>query len=162
MTPELKDMIDAASRQIEKLFARRGQVFPMWHAVPMEGPELVFAPPRKDKDEALAMVRALFDLNNVVRCIFIDEAWMAGPELTEAEEKQAAEHGVVSLKKKHEIVMFCAEDHNGTTMARRTIIRPKGKKAYLGPLEFFPEGMCNSFEGRMAHMLPTRIKGTIQ
>jgi len=162
MTPELKELITNASRLIEKQFKHRGQVFPMWHAVPMQGPELVFTPPCENKNEAMAMVRALFDLNDVVRCVYIDEAWMAG-ELTTAEYAQAQEHGVASLKKKREeIVMFFGEDRDGTTLARRAIIRPKGKKPYLGPLEIFPEGDSNAFAGRISHMLPTRMKGTIQ
>jgi len=158
MTPELKQLITIASRQMEKQFAKKGVVRPMWHAVAADGQEFVFLSPCEDKDQCVAMVHAFCDLRDIVRILFIAEAWTA-TDLKPGELERANEHGVETLPQREEVLMFAGEDKDGNVVAKRTIIRSKGngKRATLGPLEF-----VEGFEGRLANLIPSRLKGTVQ
>ena len=72
---QLRDLIAYASDFCEKEFARKGAILPMWHAITSAGKNMIERPQFADKDLAVAMIRALFDLADVVRYVFIDEAW---------------------------------------------------------------------------------------
>ena len=161
MTETLRDFIGNASDSIERVFRINGIIRPMWHAVTRDGDELVFPPPSPDKDAAVVMVRVLFELRDVVRYAFIDEAWIVeawGPNATDADReavRQAAITGASKSPHRQEVVMFAADDAaEGGLMARRKIIRPSSGKAKLGPLEFDPRG--GSLAGRFVGLIPRK------
>lgn len=152
---QLREMIEAASSWVEKHFAKTGRILPMWHAVKANGEHAVVEAPSGDKDTSVAMVRAFFELNNVVRCLFIDEAWTAqgGKELNEWVKQH--DGNIHSYPNRVEIVAFMGEDdRDGMITAHRRIIRGQGKPK-LGPLEFM-DWTGGQSEGRLVGMLPRR------
>jgi len=157
----LRNFVDVASRNVDHIFRRNGIVRPMWHAVARDGEELVFPTPHTDKDIAVAMVRALFELRDVVRYVLVDEAWIVaafGPNVTPeqmAAVREAVITGATASPAREEVVMLCAEDHaEGCLMARRKIIRPPSGRPKLGPLEFDPRG--GELRGRFLGLLPRK------
>lgn len=161
----LREFIQHASGGIERVFHRTGIVKPMWHAITRDRDEMIFPPPAPDKDDAAVMVRVLFELRDVVRYVFIDEAWIVDamgenntPERLEAV-AAAAITGATASPLREEVVMFAAEDEaEGSLMARRRIIRPAHGRATLGPLQYDPRG--GTIVGRFVGLLPR--KTTVQ
>ena len=161
-----REFIEQASGGIDRVFRRNGILRPMWHAITRDGEELVFPPPCDDKDDAVMMVRALFELRDVVRYVFIDEAWIVaafGPDVTPEQlqrVRDAAITGATASPHREEVVMLAADDAaEGSLMARRKIIRPSHGRATLGPLEYDPRG--GSIVGRFVGMVP-RKHATLQ
>lgn len=161
-----RDFIDKASADIDRVFRNTGAIRPMWHAVALDGEELVFPAPSPDKDTAVAMVRALFELRDVVRYVFIDEAWMVGAfgdDVTDAKREAArlaAITGATASPDREEVVMFAADDRDeGSLMACRKIIRPSRGRAKLGPLAYDPRG--GMVAGRFLGLVP-RKTATLQ
>jgi hypothetical protein len=69
-------LLEKASWITEQFFRKRGRIFPMYHVVKADGAqEAMQAPPLEDKDEAMALMRAYFELFDIKRYVFIDEAW---------------------------------------------------------------------------------------
>lgn len=163
----LHAFVEQASRAAEKIFNKRGRLLPMWHYVDREGAEHVMpAPPMPDKDTSAMLMRALFVLEGVTRCIFIDEAWIVdstvSPDLgMEAAIRAAKKQGLANHPARQEIVMFAAEDRSeGMLLARRMIERPAGRKPHLGPL-IVVSGMGH-MEGRFVGMLPPQPGQRVQ
>lgn len=162
----LRGFIDHASHSIDHIWRINPIVRPMWHAITRDGDELIFPPPADDKDNAVVMVRALFELRDVVRYVFIDEAWIVAAFGKDATPEQlqrvrdAAITGATASPHREEIVMFAAEDEaEGTLMARRGIIRPSHGRATLGPLQYDPRG--GALVGRFLGLIP-RKSATLQ
>lgn len=161
MTTTLRDFVESASRNIDKIFRKQGVVRPMWHAVTRGGDELVFPTPSPDKDTAVVMVRVLFELRDVVRYVFIDEAWIVDafgknntPERSEAV-RQAVITGAAASPYREEVVMIAADDAaEGGLMARRKIIRPAVGRPALGPLQYDPRG--GLLAGRFVGLIPRK------
>jgi hypothetical protein len=157
---DLHRMIKFASGICEAMFDRIGEVAPIWHMVTSDGREMIEPQPPVDKDIANMLMRALFELANVVRYVYFGEAWIAIliDKTDEERDKllqQIDRNGVASLPDadRVEVVMLQAEDFEaGQILAHRRIIRGKGKPR-LGPLEIAPWGHS---EGRMVGMLPRR------
>ena len=131
----------------------------MWHVVPRDGDEFGFLSPSADKDVAVALVRALLELHDAVRVMFVGEAWSAFAK-NEEESAKLANHlnehrgKVESWPSREEVVVFNAEDEEqGFLSAHRMIQRPDGRKPFLGPL-VIPKS--NQAEGRMVGLLPRR------
>lgn len=153
----MNEFIAFVSTQTEKIFRQTGRVLPMYHAIKRDGHHIVGPMPDANKDTAVAIVRALFELQDVVRYVFIDEAWTvcAKSEEADALRNMTENQGLASHPDRIEILMFHAEDENeGVTMGMRDIIRGKGKTK-LGPLKL---ERPNNMEGRMAGMLPRRTR----
>lgn len=152
----MNEFIEFVSAQTERIFHQTGCVLPMYHAIKRDGHHIVCPMPDANKDTAVAIVRALFELQDVVRYVFIDEAWTVCAKSEEADAlRNMAERGIASHPDRVEIILFNAEDENeGLTMGMRDIIRGKGK-AKLGPLKL---ERPNNMEGRMAGMLPRRTR----
>jgi hypothetical protein len=73
---ELRNMIDKASRGCEKLFASKSEIAPMWHAITAKGESLIQPNPVMfDKDTAIILIRLRFKLMDIVRYVYIGEAW---------------------------------------------------------------------------------------
>jgi hypothetical protein len=158
---DLRAMIDYASKFCERMFAKTGEISPMYHAVASNG-EHFFSPALSaDKDIGVAMIRALFDLRDAVRYIFIDEAWTLDKPLTDPVELDwINRHGIRKHPQRVEVVMIVGEDRDaGMISARRRIIRPKKGRAHLGPLEITTDvggDKTVQTEGRMVGLLPVR------
>jgi hypothetical protein len=157
---DLRLMIERASRHVEGIFQATGHILPMWHAIKSNGKHIIMpAPETDDKDTAAAIMRALFELEDVVCCLFIDEAWIieahnAG-DARKLNEWIAQGHGARDHPNRYEVVVFAAEDANSMLTARRPIIRPAHGKPKLGPLQIDDmRGVQSS--GRMVGMLPRR------
>lgn len=135
---ELRELIDYASTQAEKIFKNTGRIMPMYHAVQADGQHLVTPTPDADKDVAVALIKSLFRLRNVVRYVYINEAWkleMPGREPSPAEWLEIQRKGLENHPDRREIMTFFAENRAGELMmAQRYILRPERGKAKLTPL----------------------------
>jgi hypothetical protein len=149
----LREMIDHAAAWAEKELSRTGEIVPMWHAMTATGEHLIIPAPPCDKDTSAAIVRALFILRNVVRCVFIDEAWIAsgGKEL----QGHVETHGqIANWHGREEAIVFVGEDYDtGQLSAHRRLFRHMRGKPTLGPLDIIT---FNAAEGRLVGMLPPR------
>jgi hypothetical protein len=159
---ELRKLVEFASEQAAAAFHRSGQVLPMWHAIKRSGDHIVFAPPPgADKATSVGMARAAFELFDVVRYVFMDEAWILnaiGREIGAAEMERINREGLSQHPDRVEVIMFSAEDEaEGMLTAHRLILRPERGKPKLKPLEIFDLTGVTS-EGRMVGLLP-RSKG---
>jgi hypothetical protein len=140
------------------IFAVTGIVYPMWHTVTAAGDHKIINSPPGDKDTAALLIRAYFELHDVVRYVFVDEAWtLMVPTSRYSEMPDIMQRGLSDHPERVEVVMYQAEDASGAVTAHRNIIRPKTGKARLGPLHFF---RSKQSEGRFVGMLPQR--GTVQ
>jgi hypothetical protein len=149
---ELRGMLDGASRWADGWFAQYGIINPMWHVALADGREMVLPSPHPDKDVAESLVRAVFKQLDVVRCIYVDEAWTVEVQLDDTADIERVERdGASGHPRRQEIVMFAAEDQFGTLIGVRSIERPANAKPYLGPLDV--EAPPAS-EGRFVGMLP--------
>jgi hypothetical protein len=156
MTETLRQFIEAASFGAEKIFRKQGVITPMWHCVKADGSEFVMNAPDGSKDVSAAIARAYFELNGVVRCMFIDEAWIVEADGDLASDELLAiyrsQGSIADHPKRQEVVAFIAEDQSGGTLqARRPIIRPRHGKPRLGPLHFDDD--ITQSEGRLVGML---------
>lgn len=146
------DMITQASPGVEAIFLKNGRMLPMYDALTRDGDRLIFHPPHRDKETAIAMVRALFEAKDVVAYLFVDEAWaLTTKDLSVLKRSSISDH-----PDRIEIVAFTAEAENsGMLCARRRIIRPVHGRAHLGPLEI-DETFSANLHGRMTGLLPRR------
>lgn len=164
---ELRDMMDYASRLCERRFAKTGVIYPMWHAVAGNGEDLIFPGPPGNKDTSVAIVRALFELRDVVRYVLMDEAWTLNRLIEKGELDRVQRMGLSRHPDRVEILMLAGEDRDcGHLQADRLIIRPTNGRPYFGPLRFLsdrPE-MADSkpiqSSGRLVGLLP--VRGTRQ
>jgi|SRR5215831_10848262 len=148
----LREFVERASERAEFLFRKDGYLSPIWHAVRRDGTSFVMPQPAEDKDTAVALMSALFDIEDVVRFVFMDEAWILTSDDAPAEEmmKIARSGGISKHPNKREILMLAAEDEReGMLMGRRLITR-QGKRATLGPLVIDEGGIG---EGRLVGLL---------
>ena len=161
---QLRDMLALASDFCELRFARNGEVEPTWHALTAAGESFIErALPDFDGPDALATVHALFDLRDVVRYVFMYEAWTLARLLPANEMDRISRSGLANHPERVEVVTLQGEDRAcGQIVAHRRIIRPAGRKPYLGPLETMeevmrlPRGAAIQFHGRMVGLLPVR------
>ena len=153
----LHNLITQAADASGKVFKIKGRLLPMFDAFTATGERLIFPVPSGDKDSSLAIVRALFKLRNVTRCVYIDEAWMLDAA-TEADQAFAQSESLATHPRRIEVVMYAAEDETGHLHGYRRIIRPRHGKARLGELQINDFG--GTYEGRFIGMLP--VRGTRQ
>lgn len=154
---QLLDLVETVSRACERQFAARGFLSPMWHAVTADGEHIINGAPHEDKDLSVAMICALFELADVVRYVYIDEAWTVRTT-SNAEADEVQRTGAKNHPRRREVVLITGEDCEcRQVVARRDIVRPARGKPYLGPLKILrPE----QSEGRMVGLLP--VKGLRQ
>ncbi|TYL87461.1 hypothetical protein [Bradyrhizobium cytisi] len=165
---ELRKMLDCASAFCERHFAAKGEIAPMWHAVTSDGRTLIEAHPVElGKDLAAAMIRTFFDLRDVVRYVYIGEAWTLNRMIRPEEHEELFRKGLSQHPDRVEVVQLQGEDRDyGQIIMSRDIIRPNKGKPYLGPLQdindlpHIPAGAHVQSEGRMIGMLP--VRGTRQ
>jgi hypothetical protein len=153
----LHDLIKQAAGATGKLFQMKGRIVPIFDVLTWAGERVIFPAPPGDKDTSLAIVRAYFELRNVVSCVFINEAWMVDAA-TDADIAIAERDGLAAHPKRIEVVMYVAEDETGHLQGHRPIIRPRHGKARLGELKINADG--GTYEGRFIGLLP--VRGTRQ
>ena len=156
---ELRKLVEFASEQAAAAFHRSGRVLPIWHAVKRDGEHIVFASPGPDKDTNAAMARAAFELFDVVRFVFFNEAWVLHAirrKIGAAEMARINHEGLSQHPDRVEVIMFLAEDQaEGMLTAQRLILRPEHGKPKLKPLEILDLTGSTS-EGRLIGLLPRR------
>jgi len=153
MTNTLQDFIVEVDKKIVVLFESKGAIYPMYHTVTRAGDHNILTPPG-EKDIAAIVMRAYFELADVVRYVFVNEAWqLYATKLSEDEMREIAKRGLADYPGRIEVLMYVGEDDSGTITAHRTITRPSHGKAELGPLEIDRPRVS---EGRMVGMLPQR------
>ena len=166
---ELRGMFAIVSQWARWKFEKCGQIHPMWHAVTASGVEFVTPRLHDHRDLCVAMIRALFRARDVVRYIYVDEAWMVIRPRCETPDEQARldREGISNDPARTEIVLMSGEDIVcGQLMAHRLIIRPDHGKPHLGPLQWTgdglpnPRGVPSQYEGRMIGLLP--MQGSVQ
>jgi hypothetical protein len=165
---ELRRMLDHASGFCDMAFAKKGEIAPMWHAITSTGGTIIEPHPTYlGKDMAAAMIRAVFDYADVVRYVYVGEAWTLQRMIRPEEHEEIFRKGLAEHPDRVEVVQLQGEDHEyGQIIGQRKIIRPAGGKPYLGPLQmihdlpFVPQGATVQSEGRMVGMLP--VRGTRQ
>lgn len=157
-SPELCALIAFAAEQAAKIFHTNGRVLPMYHAVTRDGTNVILDPPHENKDTAVILVRAFFELHDVVRYCFIDEAWVldaSARKITNAEWERIRREGLSQHPDRREMLLVSGEDHaSGLVTAHRFILRPEHGKATLTPLEYFDLPKGTSSVGRMVGLLP--------
>jgi hypothetical protein len=147
----LRVLIEAASSAIGKSFSVRGCVTPMYHAETRAGDVFLLDDLPGDKNLAVMLVRAFFELKDVVRFVFMDEAWVVERDnITPEEMAFMDEAGLSTHRDRREVVAFLAEDELHSLSAEREIIRGKGRPK-LAPLRFL--SVFGRSEGRMTNML---------
>ena len=73
---QLQQMLDGASEFCQAQFDKCGEVVPIWHAITSDGQEVIEPHPFfLGKEIAMALIRALFDVRDVVRYVYMREAW---------------------------------------------------------------------------------------
>lgn len=159
---ELHALLEHASDFCRAAFARYGEVHPMWHAVRRNGEQFAEPHPQElGKDLAAALIRAQFDLLDVIRYVYIGEAWTVDHRGADHSEvmRFAREQRLHEYPGRLEVVQIQGEDAEcGQVMAQRVIHRPAGKPAYLGKLEIIIEPGADGIqsEGRLVGLLPVR------
>lgn len=162
---DLRKMIASASDFCAEMFARTGEIAPMWHAVKRNGYNMITPHPTSvDKETAAAMMRALFELRDVVRCLFISEAWIGESQTVEGINKLQAwvdEHGSIEdYPGRVEVVAFMAEDIEAGQLTAHRRIERAGGQPRLGPLEVNDLIGVES-SGRMIGMLPRQSRTAV-
>ena len=152
---DLRGLIEFAAGQMERRFKNVGRINPMWHAE-TASETLIIAATFADKNATTAALTELFREQNVVRYLFIDEAWIVQRDVTgfsPAEIERMRETGVSNHPDRQEVVMISGEDRNGMQTATCEIIRPAKGKARLGPLAIDTfTSMESRFAGMLAHL----------
>jgi hypothetical protein len=147
--PTLHELFEIAKRNAALIFYRDGEVSPIWHAVPAHGPHMLCATPWHDDDEkdiAVSFLRDKFKEYNVVRFVFVVEAWvvqgkhaLSGPQPSQHPDRR-------------EVLRISAEDRDGSTMSGHYyILRPEHGPATLSEFHEDPKGYA--FAGRMSGLL---------
>ena len=89
---ELRDLMGFASSTVEKIFQVQGEIQPMYDVTKSNG-ERLFVPidvnihedPIITKDINVYVIKEFFKLNDVIRYVFISEAWMLTSNVSDKE-----------------------------------------------------------------------------
>ena len=157
---ELWRLMDFADFQASRIFKATHRVHQMWHMVSADGEaNIATQPPVEDKDYAERIVRKLFETLEVVRYVFIGEAWTA--EIMPEDEAKVLAHlqregDLENYPGRSEVLQLQGEDCEwGHMMWSRKIIRPKTGAPCIGPLEKHDISEFVS-SGRLVGLLPKR------
>ena len=164
--PKLWELIEVAAKWATTCFKpgkdpNEPSLVPAWMWENAKGERGIIATPFISDDSktvAGAMVRHEFEERDVVRYVFTSEVWARAVSVEQAEREEAAgvPMGQVSQHyDRREYIMHAAEDASGGYLAaRHPVLRQKGRKPILGPLE--PLDWSGDGEGRFANMLRVR------
>lgn len=154
MKMQLKDLIEFASAQAEKIFRSSGKLLPMYHAFKSNGEQLVFNSPPGNKDVSVGIVKIIFEKEDVESYVFMSEAWMVSTTPDHEPDLEAMmRRGLEYHPERREVIAFSAEDREGNAQtAFRFILRPEHGKARLTKLAL--DDMTNrESAGRMVGLL---------
>jgi hypothetical protein len=156
---DLRKLVDRLSRAAEQKFAKHGMIPPTWFAMTADGRNFSINKMLADKDLQAQFLRTIFENEDVVAYVFIDEAWVvhADVQTADAVTTLAAMVGLEHHPDRREVVVIHAEDDVNNLSFEREIIRPARGRPYLGPLTSYG---VNKSEGRFVGLLPRR--GTLQ
>lgn len=162
MPETFRQYIERISNAAEHTFDKFGMLTAVLFFVDGDGNFVMLPAISASKDISNAMWRAAMELAGATRCVFCDEAWSVRSQ-SEKEARALSDYSrgnsLENIPDCEEVVIFMCEDqHEGTIMARRVIIRPAKGKPRLGPLEFHDMGMM---EGRLVGMLPKPERTTV-
>lgn len=147
---ELHAMINTAAKWATDRIHAGHEIGPIWHAVTANGNDMIIPSPHEDKDITTILVRAIFELQHVVRCVFIDEAWIAKGD--KELDDHVHEHGRISnYADRQDVVFFTGEDNAAHISAYCVITTGVNGKRHVGPLELM---QFTTAEGRLVGMLP--------
>jgi hypothetical protein len=153
---DLKELVEFASEQAEKIFKKTGAIYPMYHAITAKGESLILTPREEDKDLAVALVKAAFILNDVSQYVFMDEAWILDDRkgsLPPQDWAKIQREGIRNHPDRREAVMFAAENRHGKMLTgTRFILRPENGRPKLSPLRLDDMSHMES-SGRMVGLL---------
>jgi hypothetical protein len=136
---ELRTLIEIASAIAERAFQHTGgRIIPMWHAVAADGKiQILPAPHDLDQFDITQSLRDHFAENNIVRYVFISEAWsLRTDDVAEYNKWRREYRSLKDHPKRKEIMTFFAEDLTMAMIAERAIIRPSREPPRLGKLCF--------------------------
>lgn len=150
MSNDLRTLIEMSSRLIEKIFYDRGEIQPMYHCFYADGRVGITPAPVADKATAMIIMREFFELEEIVKYLFISEAWTL-LENKDVDLDYIRKYGIADHPNRREVILFVAEDQTAMLMASRAIKRSTTGKATLGPLDFKEHTKA---EGRMVGLLP--------
>jgi hypothetical protein len=172
----LEAMLRRAAQEAEKMFNRIGEIQMYWLVDTIdEGPGVLVTPVVGPKDvptaviksEIAARVREEFKEKNVTRYVMVHEAWClktdtAGKDARDAKDatlNAIADAGglIANMPERLEFVTFIASDGHEHLHGMREIIRPAGRKPYLGALDI---DRPRQIEGLFVNMLPIENETT--
>jgi hypothetical protein len=135
-------MMRDASNVADQMFSEGGEVRMFWLADGPDGPSVITSDGVDDtnKDALARQVRAIFRERNVMRYVYVAEAWSAN-----GINCRPSEHPL-----RREVVFIQGEDGSKQLVAIRDIVRPEGGKPYLAELKIERAG---AMEGRLAGLL---------
>jgi len=148
---ELQEFFANAAENAMRIFNESGEVVPMWHAEPKEGPHLLIATPwSNDEEKHLAekTLRLVFADHQVKRYAFISEVWMAQVKSFDEVNSgpRPSEH-----PDRREALLITAEDRYGNRISGNFyILRPEHGPAKLSPLDMHDH---DAQTGRFSGML---------
>jgi len=154
---DLRQISEFMSTFCDRYFGEHGGVSAMYHVVLRSGQHSIIRPPyAENKELSIMAIRVLFEELDVVRYVYLDEAWVMSNETASEDEMNAAmRDGVKTHPKRFEVVFMSGEDETcGQLCWYRKIIRDAGKRPSLGPLVQMPTKAES--EGRMIGLLPQR------
>lgn len=153
-----EQLVRIAARQAERLFKKQRQIHPLYHYVKADGSQQVFVPPPwcKTKDAMVALAKSVFETDEAVAYVFLNEIWQWHTETSRKEAEAALDRvggTLANMPGRTEHVMMMGEDGQGMVFGTMQIHRPAGRQPYLGELKIDrPPAM----EGRMVGLLPRR------
>jgi hypothetical protein len=157
----LRTLVERASFRIEAIFAVTQVILPMWHLYCRNGEEVVLATPdpadQSEKRSILETMRKLFEDRDVVRYVYVVEAWSINMTDESSTQHWVDEYGnLENFPGRQEEVHFVADDETESQIiASRPILR-KGNDAYLGPLLFANPQQAGGDDRMMRGLLPRK------
>lgn len=134
-----------------RVFNDLGSLTAMWVAQTKDGMIMPIMAPLADKDQILMAIKMLFREKQVIRYVFMTEAWILESKTKEIPESIKRGAAVSSHPDRREIIMVTAEDRDGTQlMGHMYILRPEHGKPTVSPFKLL-DGFAN--EGRFAKLL---------
>lgn len=141
-----------------KVFKDRGELTPMWIAQTKTGEILPICAPMTDKDVLVKAIKKLFKDRDVVRYVFMVEAWTLAAHDGDKDRKMrdyAARHSLADHPGRRECIMVSGEDAHNQIVGMMFILRPEHGKPTVSPFNMtITTKQGGHVEGRMAGLLP--------
>lgn len=144
----LHQFVAMISAELDEDFGKVGEVLATWYGFTSSGEVLVVPAMAADKDLQALLIRRLWADHDVTCSVFIDEAWVVEAKVGSKKARELNKVPPSEHPDRREVVMISAEDvHGELVFGTRSIIRPKGERARLGPLDTSVTGIGGRFVG---------------